>query len=96
MNEPIYKFIDALTNAIGFFNFEKVEKVMEVLDWKWRGNKPDKSDLIAEVTDLAITSYKTAINSDSASGLTACGGFEVEVQKTTDESFYVTIKFVIE
>ena len=40
--DPVNKYIDDIMDE---FNFAKVLKTMEALDWKWRGETPSMDDL---------------------------------------------------
>lgn len=40
--DPVNKYIDDIMDE---FNFAKVLKTMEALDWKWRGEAPSMDDL---------------------------------------------------
>ena len=80
-----------LKEALGWFDFSKVYRVMNFLDWKWAGSSdtPTQYEMIEAVEELferAVEYFK-----DTSSRVQS-GGFSVKIWKSGN----VEIEFVVE
>lgn len=78
------------------FDFDKVKKVMDFLEWKY-WNSPDKEVTIGELRRMARGLLETAFKAPpSPEYQSATGGFEVtRYMYPADLNVYLTLKFVV-
>ncbi len=88
--------IKQIEDLLDEFDFDKVKKVMDFLEWKYY-NSPDKEVSIGELRRTARDLLERVYNaSPSPEYFTACGGFEVtRYMYTGDAEKYMTLKFVV-
>lgn len=105
------QFRNRVDEIIEHFDFEKVHKVMELLNWRWAcyedENYEDCYDTVPSVGALRIQARKLLIDAVDK-GYGGCGGFEVscfvyedgpEEEGDPDDfehSVHLELKFVIE
>ena len=90
---------DDIDDILYCFNFEKVKKVMDFLNWEWVG-----SDGVPEIYELRKHSRKLmnravteCIKSKQQDYFTECGGFRVECNKYEDDpKVYIRLSFNLE
>ena len=88
----------AVLEEMADYDFERVHKVMEMLDWRWLDTTkpgycvPDVFDLRKTVISLFFTCFNTYLknNKDCACGT---GGFSCSLWKNEDDKFECEIKF---
>jgi len=87
---------DDIEDILDNFDFEKVKKVMDALEWKY-WDSPDEYVTIAELRKMARNLLKEAyIASNSEHWFNSCGGFEVEWWMYPGETRkYFRLKFVV-
>jgi predicted metalloendopeptidase len=102
-NNAVKKLYETLND----FNFEKVEKVMEFLGWKWQvsanGQVPDKSIIQDEAFKMLVKCYHNYWDNDTTDTCyISCGGleasyeyfFDSDVEENQKDCF--NLKFVLE
>jgi hypothetical protein len=74
--------VDAVTEVVDNFNFERVHAVMKFLDWRWDGETPTvpsveqlRSTAISLLKDISSGRPKNKQTSISTGGLSATGYF---------------------
>jgi hypothetical protein len=75
-----------------YFKFEQVQKVMELLDWKWAGAEegiPTVPELRQEARRLLKMSFEEKTN-------VATGGFNVMYESEADGGEFIQLMFVVE
>lgn len=93
------KYID---DCIADFDFEKVHKVMEFLDWKWAKNDkvPDIQEMKEHVKSLFDDAVFACFENNEESYHVESGGFEVFIERYWDDknkqSFFCKISFIAE
>lgn len=87
---------DEIEDILDNFDFEKVKKVMDALEWVYH-DSPDNTVSIAELRKMARGLLKEVYNSSNSDHrFTACGGFEVERWMYPGETTkYLYLKFVV-
>ena len=84
LEQPKEKDIDDMIKDImDEFDFDKVERVMESLNWKWRGETPTLYDLREEALRLLRGAAKSRLGNfknehHDVAIINACGGFEAK------------------
>ena len=73
------------------FDFDKVERVMEALNWKWRGETPTLYDLREEALRLLRGAAKSRLSDfkdthHEIAIINACGGFEARAYCNEDKT----------
>ena len=88
--------IEQIEDLLDEFDFDKVKKVMDCLDWVYH-NSPDRQVSVGEIRRMARRLLENAHNADpSPEYSTACGGFEVNrYMYPGDSQKYITLKFVV-
>ena len=88
--------IKQIEDLLDEFDFDKVKKVMDCLDWKYH-NSPDKEVNIGEIRRMARYLLEQAYHADpSPEYSTASGGFDVtRYMYPGDSQKYLTLKFVV-
>jgi hypothetical protein len=85
--------------CIRYFDFEKVEKTMKALNWKWsmdRARIPTQAEMILGAQHLLGKVLLEYRNAPGQYG-TACGGFEAEVFPAIPEGVPILkLRFVVE
>ena len=89
-NKRLGLYLDAyaIDNILDEFDFEKVHKVMEFLEWRWSNAVPT----IADMRRLARNLLKECAESDMLA--IATGGFQVH-KHVIDGTIYLTLEFVL-
>lgn len=87
---------EEIEDILDNFDFEKVKKVMDALDWNY-WDSVDSHITIAELRKMARRLLKEAYSaSPSDQWFSACGGFEVERRMYPgDTKNYFYLKFVV-
>ena len=72
-----------IEDILNEFDFDKVERVMEALNWKWRGETPTLYDLREEALRLLRGAAKSRLGNfknehHDVAIINACGGFEAK------------------
>lgn len=91
------KTVKNLTDVINNFDFEKVQDVMQYLNWTWADTEngvPELYELKEKATDLLIDSYENLIKNKEEEFFVGSGGFEASVWKDNDEYFF-NLKFIL-
>lgn len=81
------------------FNFEKVKKVMDFLNWEWFGSNgvPEIYELRQHARKLMNTAVTECLKSKETDYFTECGGFRVECNKYKDDpKIYLRLSFNLE
>ena len=87
--------IEAVENILDEFDFNRVQKTMEALDWQWWDvdGVPSISDLRRRARSLLEDVY---LKSDEHLVTTSTGGFEASrVMMVGDLNKYLSMKFVV-
>lgn len=91
--EDIIKLIDKVLSE---FDFDKVHKVMKMLDWKWAFEEemrvPTIYELIKHTEKNSLRALNAVINGKNEN--ISCGGFEV-VAYYEDGELGLAVKFVL-
>lgn len=88
---------DTIDDIIDNFDFNKVEKVMTALSWKWVNNGTQQQPEISEMRKYArklINSIVNRIDEDNKTYTSACGGFRVSAIRE-DGKFYIQLAFEV-
>ena len=88
--------IEQVEETLDHFDFEKVRKVMEVLEWSYH----DSEDTVASISEtrrmarrMLTLAYEAAPRPEYS---TSCGGFEAtRTMYPGDTTKYLTLKFVV-
>lgn len=91
MNTSTDKAVDAIFELLEKFNFERVEKLMHALDWKWGRFDTLRSPTIDEMRDLCIS---LLFNAQRDSTTISSGGFEAGYKVNDDGEEIFTLRFV--
>jgi len=92
----IVKYIyDASNEVLDNFDFDKVLKVMEFLDWKWQGKIPEKVELIQTARKLLIETMEMLFDKSEEITAISTGGFQAEAW-LEDGKPVCSLKFIIE
>jgi hypothetical protein len=71
------------------FDFSKVQKVMELIDWKWgihpNNYVPNEAELRSSARSLIKNCIKALSEFNTDRAFSACGGFVVEVFEIPDD-----------
>ena len=88
--------IKQVEDLLDEFDFYRVQKVMEALEWRYH-DSTDKTPSIGELRKVARRLLNIAYNADpSPEYRTACGGFDVSrYMYVGDNTKYITLKFVV-
>lgn len=88
--------IEQIEDLLDEFDFDKVKKVMDCLDWVYHDSADDEVS-IGELRRMARRLLENVYNADpSPEYTTACGGFEVtRYMYPGDSQKYITLKFVV-
>lgn len=90
------KTVKNLTDVINNFDFEKVQDVMQYLNWTWadaENGVPELYEIKEKATDLLIDSYEELIKSKEKEFFVGSGGFEASVWK--DNDYFFSLRFVL-
>lgn len=74
------------------FDFQKVKRIMDYLEWQWQFKTPTVSDIINNAYRLCFQAYSESIK-DSQFCLVGTGGFEASY---TPEIKSLELKFIVE
>ena len=87
--------ITQIEDLLDEFDFDKVKKVMDCLEWTYF-DSPDKQVNISELRRMARRVLEIVYNADpSPDYWTACGGFDAtRYMYPGDSQKYITLKFV--
>jgi uncharacterized ferredoxin-like protein len=104
LDQPKEKDVDDMIKEImDEFDFDRVETVMDALDWKWRGETPTIEDLKDEAERLlrgAAESRLGAFKNEhhGVAIINACGGFEARAFCNEDKTKItgLDLAFVVE
>ena len=77
---------------LGNFDFHKVQRIMDTLNWEWINGIPTVSELVETSKDL-LNELK---NSDSRTMSVATGGLRASRHKGEDGKEYFSLEFVVE
>lgn len=88
--------IEQVEDLLDEFDFGKVKKVMDFLEWKYH-DSVDKEVSIGEIRRMARYLLEIAYKADpSPEYMTGCGGFEVtRYMYPGDHTKYISLKFVV-
>lgn len=88
--------IEQIEDLLDEFDFDKVKKVMDCLEWTYF-DSPDKQVNIGELHRIARRLLENAYNANpSPEYYTASGGFDVaRYMYSGDTQKYLTLKFVV-
>lgn len=94
------RLMECVENAIDDFDFEKVSKVMQFLNWQWATTKgvPTQEDMSEMVRSLSESAYERLNSTGEEMYRASSGGFVVEVSVYDDgesPSYFVDIEFVL-
>ena len=94
MNKDINrnKLENLLDEIMDNFDFEKVAKVMETLNWTWLG--ADTSPTVEELQNMAGNLLWDVCNADY--DVVSAGGFEASKDFSDPDDPYVALRFVVE
>jgi hypothetical protein len=98
--EPLVKNLDYMIEDImDAFEFDKVERAMEALDWKWRGQTPSIEDLREEAERLLRGAAESRLGAFKNAHwevpiLNACGGFEAKAWCDEEKTKIVALDLV--
>ena len=90
MNTFDKSYIDIVEN----FDYEKVMKIMKILDWQYY-NKEENCNFLPSLGTLVAESYRMLLEAWKIKGVVATGGFEAEYHIEEDEE-WLTLKFILE
>ena len=83
---------DAIDGIMDYFNFEKVLKVMELLEWEWQ----DAEEGIPTVPELRQQARRLLKMSLEEKTNTSTGGFHVMYESNEDGSEFIQLMFAVE
>ena len=87
----------AVNEVMDLFDYERVHKVMEFLDWKWVGKGvPEIYDLRVESRRLLEKVANKVIEEGEGYYFSATGGFKAEAWKNDDGSLGLRLNFILE
>lgn len=80
-----------IEDILNEFDFDKVERAMEALNWKWRGETPTLYDLREEALRLLRGAAKSRLGDfkdthHDVAIINACGGFEARAYCNEDKT----------
>lgn len=84
--------IDAIYEILRDFNFVKVEKVMQALEWKWAIGQELRVPEIDEMKDTCIRLLNTAARDKT---VVSSGGFEASYKIDDFDKEVFALKFVV-
>jgi|LakMenEpi03Aug12_release.lakeMendotaPanAssembly.Ray.scaffolds.fasta_scaffold1359239_1 hypothetical protein len=84
--------IDAIYELLRSFNFEKVEKTMRALEWKWAVGQELRVPEIDEMKDTCSRLLNAAARDKTTIG---SGGFEASYKIDDFDKEVFTLKFVV-
>ena len=85
------KTTDAIFDLLEKFNFERVEKMMHAVDWKWSLGKELRFPTIDEMRNKCISLlFDAERNKDTISS----GGFEASYKTNNDGEGVLVLRFV--
>lgn len=84
--------IDAIYEVLRSFNFEKVEKTMRALEWKWAFGQELRVPEIDEMKDTCLRLLSAAA---CDKGTVSSGGFEASYKIDDFDKEVFTLKFVV-
>ena len=86
----------AVNEVMDLFDYERVHKVMEFLDWKWAGKGvPEIYDLRVESRRLLENVANKVIEGEKYY-FSATGGFKAEAWKNDDDTLGLRLNFILE
>lgn len=91
--------LKCIEDCISRFNFERVQRCMKLMNWKWVNSKTETQ--VPSVYELIETSRRLLVecidqlDDNPACGYVATGGLEASIEMLDGEYFY-TLKFVVE
>ena len=89
--------IDSIENILDEYDFQKVQKAMEALEWHWStadDGLPSIAELRRQARGLLEDVYH---HSDTTCITMGCGGFEAtRLMGVGDLNKYLSLKFVVE
>jgi len=83
---------DAIDGIMDYFNFEKVLKVMELLEWEWQDAEegiPTLPELRQQARRLLKMAFQEKTN-------TSTGGFHVRYESDADGGEFIQLMFAVE
>jgi DNA-binding HxlR family transcriptional regulator len=92
INNMTQKQQDAIDGIMDYFNFEKVLKVMELLEWEWKDAEegiPTVPELRQEVRRLLRMAFKEKTD-------VSTGGFHVRYESDADGGEFIQLMFAVE
>tara|TARA_R110000803_G_scaffold207913_1_gene276174 strand:- start:1091 stop:1384 length:294 start_codon:yes stop_codon:yes gene_type:complete len=89
--------LDSIENILDEYDFQRVKKAMEALDWQW-GTAEDGVPSIAELRRQARGLLEDVYRYEDSTCITmGCGGFEANrLMEVGDLNKYLSLKFVVE
>lgn len=91
VSNSVDKTTDAIFDLINDFNFERIEKMMHAVDWKWAMYDGLRFPTIDEMRDKCINLlFNAKRNKDTVSS----GGFEASYTTNTDGDDVLVLRFV--
>lgn len=95
MNRKIEKQ-ELIQEVMQNFNFERVARVMQWLDWKWAiGNKvPSEQELKSFVEKACLRCYDDCLEK-STIGHYITGGFDIRATMEDDSTISLAVKFIL-
>jgi hypothetical protein len=88
--------IETIENILDEFDFQRVQKAMKALDWRWYGTEdvfPSLGELRRKARELLEEVYN---KEPSPFFMTGTGGFEAtRTMETGDLNKYLSLKFVV-
>ena len=87
----------AINEVMDLFDYERVHKAMEFLDWKWVGKGvPEIYDLRVESRRLLEKVANKVIEEDEEYYFVATGGFKAEAWKNDEGKLSLRLNFILE
>ena len=83
---------DAIDGIMDYFDFEKVLKVMELLEWEWK----DAEEGIPTVPELRKQARRSLKISLEEKTNTSTGGFHVMYESDADGGEFIQLMFAVE
>jgi hypothetical protein len=83
---------DAIDGIMDYFNFEKVLKVMELLEWEWQ-DAEEGIPTLPELRQQARRLLKMALQEKTN---TSTGGFHVRYDSDADGGEFIQLMFAVE
>lgn len=88
------KEIDAIFELIRTFNFERIEKTMIALDWKW--GRIDTVLRIPRIDEMKDCCINLLLAANKENTICSTGGFEASCKINDRQEKTFTLRFVVE